>query len=386
MELAIYSRIAPLRAFRFIHWFVLGWWMIGALAWAQPVVVTAPAARTVVNEFGDLSLTVEATGTAPLSYQWKHNGRPIPAATEPTLSYPSLSRFDDGYFTVEVTDGDGLKTRAISFVNVLVPRANLLDLGLSLSVPATLTDPVAAEAGQYFTVALRANGTVLAWGTASYGETSVPAGLTDVVAISVGDMHVLALKADGTVVAWGRNNKGQISIPPGLGGVVAISAGGSTSLALKADGTVVAWGDNYSGRATPPAGLTGVVALSCNYHSLALREDGSVVGWGENYSGQATPPAGLSDVRAVHAVSGQSLAIKTDGTVVRWGTSGSALEVPPGLFGARRACGSYNSLCVLRSDGKLVAWGTGNLPPLLTNPDLFNLSSISVADPHAVAI
>jgi hypothetical protein len=70
----------------------------------------------------------------------------------------------------------------------------------------------------------------------------VPAGLEGVVAIAAGGYHSMALKADGTVVAWGKNMYHESEVPLGLDGVVAISAGLDHSLALKADGTVVAWG------------------------------------------------------------------------------------------------------------------------------------------------
>ena len=74
------------------------------------------------------------------------------------------------------------------------------------------------------------------------------------VAIAAGDDYSLALKADGTVVGWGANNTGQTNIPAGLSNVVAIAAGCNHSLALKADGTVVGWGDNGTGQTIiPPA-------------------------------------------------------------------------------------------------------------------------------------
>jgi hypothetical protein len=69
-----------------------------------------------------------------------------------------------------------------------------------------------------------------------YGQTDVPTGLSNVVALS-GEDHSLALKSDGTVVAWGRNKDGQADVPAGLSNVVAISAGGYHSLALRSKGT-----------------------------------------------------------------------------------------------------------------------------------------------------
>ena len=78
--------------------------------------------------------------------------------------------------------------------------------------------------------------------TTTYGQTNVPAGLSGVTAISAGGYHSLALKDDGTVVAWGGNYNGESTVPAGLSGVTAISGGGFHSLALKDDGTVVGWG------------------------------------------------------------------------------------------------------------------------------------------------
>ena len=49
-----------------------------------------------------------------------------------------------------------------------------------------------------------------------YGQSTVPAGLSGVMAVAAGDYHSLALKADGTVVAWGDNNYGQCTVPAGL--------------------------------------------------------------------------------------------------------------------------------------------------------------------------
>ena len=111
-------------------------------------------------------------------------------------------------------------------------------------------------------------------------------------AIAAGGDHNLALKSDGTVVAWGWNAFGQAAVPADLANVIAVAAGSAHSLALKSDGTVVAWGWNYFGQAAVPAGLAHVVAIAAGGdHSLALKSDGTVVAWGDNSYGQSTVPA-----------------------------------------------------------------------------------------------
>jgi alpha-tubulin suppressor-like RCC1 family protein len=41
------------------------------------------------------------------------------------------------------------------------------------------------------------------------GQSVVPRGLSNKVAIGAGNYHSLALKSDGTVLAWGDNSQGQ---------------------------------------------------------------------------------------------------------------------------------------------------------------------------------
>lgn len=54
-----------------------------------------------------------------------------------------------------------------------------------------------------------------------------------VVSITAGMDHSLALFADGSVVAWGRNDAGQATVPQDLGNVIQISAGQAHSVALR---------------------------------------------------------------------------------------------------------------------------------------------------------
>ena len=81
--------------------------------------------------------------------------------------------------------------------------------------------------------------------------------------------HSLALKADGSIVAWGWNDDGQATAPAG-NDFIAIAAGKYHSLALKADASIVAWGKNNYGQATAPAGKHFTAIAAGDYYSLAL--------------------------------------------------------------------------------------------------------------------
>ena len=199
---------------------------------------------------------------------------------------------------------------------------------------------------------------VIAWGGNTSGQASVPLDLKDVVAIAAGSFHSLALKQDGSVVAWGCTviNTGQCNVPPGLNGVVAISAFGNHSMALKNDGTVVVWG-GY-GVPAVPAGLSQVVAIEAgNSYDLALKEDGTVFTWGRFVEPHVI--AGLYDVIAISNGS-PSLALKADGTVVAWDClAGQAwrCDVPPNLQGVTAVFAGGGYSLALKGDGTLAAWG-----------------------------
>jgi hypothetical protein len=76
------------------------------------------------------------------------------------------------------------------------------------------------------------DGTIATWGSGE-AVTSIPSGLSNVVDVAAGDDYSLALKSDGTVVAWGGNGEGQIPVPEGLNNVYKIAAGPSHSLAIR---------------------------------------------------------------------------------------------------------------------------------------------------------
>ena len=131
-------------------------------------------------------------------------------------------------------------------------------------------------------LAVRADGTVAAWGDNNTGACNVPADLTNALAVAGGNGCSFAVRSDGTVTAWGNvwNGRGfvPVNVPPDLTNVIAISVGSSQALVLKSDGTVFAWSPAWDGVSpltnSAPAGLTNVIAISAGgTHCLALIGD-----------------------------------------------------------------------------------------------------------------
>ena len=197
---------------------------------------------------------------------------------------------------------------------------------------------VQAVAGGFdYSIVVDGNGTVWSWGDNGAGQlgngggggnfiTPSPiSGISNVVSVAAGSDHTLALRADGTVWAWGNNINGSDSDGNGqlgagyLGGamstnapiqslvptgtnIVAIAAGNEFSLALDSTGTVWGWGSNESSQLgtnvvsgrdastnlpTVVAGISNVIAIATGYdHSVALTTNKSVWTWGGNDSGQ----------------------------------------------------------------------------------------------------
>ena len=263
-------------------------------------------------------------------------------------------------------------------------------------VPPGLTDVIKVAGGAGHSLALKKDGTVVAWGLNDHYQTEVPTNLVDVAMISAGWDFSVALLTNGTVRAWGLSLSyfHLLDVPTDLTNAILVSAGTEHTVALRSDGTVVSWGyDSGWGETNVPAGLTNVTAISAGFgHSLAV-SNGCVVAWGYNGYGQCTVPTGLSNVVDVAAGLFHSLALLNDGTVVAWGHSGfGETSVPAGLSNvvAIAAGGddtSYNRTAysmALKKDGTLVVWGDSDV----VNPfgGLNNVIAIGGGATHALVL
>ena len=170
-----------------------------------PVITTQPATQTACAG-ADITLTMAASSTTPLRYQWQKdgvaltNGGRISGATSATLMISSARGSDAGIYTVVVTNS------AYSVTS----RAAVLTISLS-----------------------------------------------EVVSMGAGGNHSLFVTGDGGLWSVGCNQDGElgrVSVAPYynavqvVGGVVAGAAGNKHSLFLKSDGTLWAMGDNSYGQ------------------------------------------------------------------------------------------------------------------------------------------
>ena len=82
------------------------------------------------------------------------------------------------------------------------------------------------------TVALRADGSVVCWGSDAFGQCSAPAHLGAVTAIAAGARHTVVALEDGSIIAWGDGTSGQCSAPTHIARAIGVSAGRAHSLAV----------------------------------------------------------------------------------------------------------------------------------------------------------
>ncbi|MGZ4965118.1 MAG: TIGR02597 family protein, partial [Limisphaerales bacterium] len=102
-----------------------------------PTISSPPGSQTVIAG-SDVTFTANASGTAPLAYQWRFNASPIANATSSAYTAIDVDSSDAGSYSVVITNVAGTVTSA--------------DAGLTVNVPANITQQPISQ-----TVSLGAN-------------------------------------------------------------------------------------------------------------------------------------------------------------------------------------------------------------------------------------
>ncbi len=122
---------------------------------APPVITAQPAARSVAPG-ASFTLTVTATGTAPLAYQWRKDGTPLPGATSASYTVAAADASHAGTYVAIVANSAGTTTSAPALIAVGIapaivtpPASQTLAAGAALSLTVVATGSP-APAYQWF--------------------------------------------------------------------------------------------------------------------------------------------------------------------------------------------------------------------------------------------
>jgi len=254
-----------------------------------------------------------------------------------------------------------------ALVTGLSIRLTLLSFATAIALPIPLFAQSTVAAGGAFTLVVKSDGTLWAFGlnnNGQIGDNSTTtrkspqqvAGLSNIQAVAAGGVHAMAQTTSGGLYVWGDNLYSQVgdgtttdrktAVLLSLSNVTAIAAGEFHSLALTSSGDLYAWGRNNFGQigngtttnvTAPTVVLTGVVAIGAGRnHSLAVKSDGTAWAWGVNGSGQlgnntistgaTSSPVQMQGITtASKAIGGEghSFLILSDGTVKGAGENGA---------------------------------------------------------------
>ena len=226
-------------------------------------------------------------------------------------------------------------------------------------------------------LAVTSNGSLLVWGSNSYGQLGLPkqkfrwtnvpkvATISKVKQASFGLRHIAAVTMTGRVFVSGSGNKGQLGIldcnacpmteldvfteVPGLVHILTVSCGQHHCIALSEDNKIYVWGSNKFGQLGLDPAVHPVVNVP---HELSLKEfeiegnpsavfagwthtvlttdKGELINWGRNTYGQLgsidrvvswspAPVHGIERIRQIAVGSEHSIILTETDQILSWG-------------------------------------------------------------------
>lgn len=211
------------------------------IGWGQNSVSFGPSNVVLIAAAAFTGVTVKKDGT--VEQGTRATGLPLPQLSN--VATVSIGETDQGTRNVALLrDGTVASWHSQNYYEHEAP-------------PPGLSNVVAIAAGSYHTLAVKEHGTVVGWGFNRIGQAIgvptthppyVSAGtvringefLSNVVSVAANHNYGVALKKDGTIVAWGKmlNNLYPATVPDGLSNVVAIAAGDNFCLVITTNNAV----------------------------------------------------------------------------------------------------------------------------------------------------
>lgn len=249
--------------------------------------VTSAAAVVVVNEAplitqqpgnqsgceGSLvTLSVSATGTGPLSYQWRRNGVNVAGGNAATLTIPSLSVADAGSYDVVVSNLCDSATSTTANVTVSAAPSIVADPTDQLSCEGgTVTLTVSAVGTGPLQYQWRRNGVSL--GSGAMGSSLV---LSSITPADAGTYDVLVMNTCGSAVSAGA----LVTVDGGTGIVIQPMSqnpceGATINLSVGAVGASLAYqwrkdGVNVAGANGPQLSISNLTASDSGTYDVTV--------------------------------------------------------------------------------------------------------------------
>jgi len=270
---------------------------------AAPSIQTQPS-TLFANVGTNVTLSVTATGSSTLSYQWEFNGVAISGATGSSYTITNAQTSNSGSYTVVVTDGNGSTTSSAATVTVSVPgsaTARLVNIstravvgtGANILIPGLVISGSGSE-----TLLIRADGPALnafgVSGTLTQPVLSVFNSAGTMLATNTGwgnatnaaAIASAAVQAQTFALASGSADSALLmTLPAGAYTLQISGVGGTTGVALAEVYEVTYTGatrlSNISTRAQVGTGgnieIAGFVIKGSGTDQLLVRADGPVL-------------------------------------------------------------------------------------------------------------
>ncbi|MFT3869892.1 MAG: immunoglobulin domain-containing protein [Nibricoccus sp.] len=219
-----------------------------------PSITTQPQSVTVTVGAG-ATFTVAATGTAPLTYQWKKAGAAINGATSATYTIPVAQLTDAGNYTVVITNGTGSITSSTATLAVspapagpviaTQPTSHSVASGHDVSLVIFATGYPAPTYAWYVSADNGATWTAISDGTNYAGATTSILTVKSATSSLNGCMYrCTATNATGSVNSFVATLTVSSTVLPAPSGLVA-SASGTLTVTDSSNNTIQTIGTNW---------------------------------------------------------------------------------------------------------------------------------------------